>query len=210
MLRWTAAPFVLAIAVLPAAAQIGNPGFMGADTRFDEPGVPAPHQTNNSDRLFARLIAAGGMAEVEFGRLSQDRAEADAVKDFGRLMVEDHTTAGDKLKSLAEEARIPLPDKPDPDHARMREKLEQLEGEAFDTAYIEGQIVDHVKTVQLLAWEIDSGQDAQLQRFAAETLPTVLHHLQLARQVHSELTGSVPRDTLAAAEADDQEQDPAR
>ncbi|MDX3928251.1 MAG: DUF4142 domain-containing protein [Shinella sp.] len=197
MRRWIITLVSLPLGAFSAAAQIGNPGFMGADTRFSEPGVPAPHQTNNSDRLFARLIAAGGMAEVDFGRLAADRAEAGAAKDFARLMVEDHTAANDKLKSLAEAAKIPLPDKLDPDHVRMRENLEPLNGRTFDIAYIEGQIVDHIKTVQLLEWEINSGEDAELQRFAAETLPSVLHHLELARNVHAELTGSTVRTALS-------------
>jgi hypothetical protein len=33
----------------------------------------------------------------------------------------------------------------------------------LDIAYISGQIADHQKTVQLLEWEIGSGQDADLQ-----------------------------------------------
>jgi putative membrane protein len=60
-------------------------------------------------------------------------------------------------------------------------------------AYIKDQIVDHQKTALLLEWEINSGEDAQLQRFAADTLPDVLHHLQAAQTIHAELTGAAIR-----------------
>ena len=51
-----------------------------------------------------------------------------------------------------------------------------------------GQVVDHQKTAQLLDWEIDAGQNAALQRFAAETLPTVLEHLGMARGIVEQLS----------------------
>jgi hypothetical protein len=48
----------------------------------------------------------------------------------------------------------------------------------------------HQKTVQILLWVIASGENADLQRFASGTLPDVLHHLQLAQNLVSQLTGA--------------------
>ena len=185
----------LSFAVLPVSvvmAQIGNPAGMAPDTRFEAPGKPAPNQTNYQDRLFAKLTAAGGMAEVEFGNLAAEKAGNSGVKDFAQRMVEDHGKANDTLKGLADASKIPLPDELDPDHQRQRAELEKLEDAEFDLAYMRGQIVDHQKTVQLLIWEIGSGQDAEIQRFAAATLPTVLRHLEMARDLTAELTNQPP------------------
>ncbi len=176
-----------------AAAQIGNPAGMGADTRMSEPGVPAPHQTNNADRLFAQLLAAGGMAEVELGRMADGKAKADSVKDFAATLVRDHSDANSKLKDLAEAAKIPLPEELHPDHQVVRDRLEKLDGDAFDVAYIKAQIVDHQKTAQLLAWEINAGEDGDMQRFAASTLPIVLDHLRKAQEINAALTGAAVR-----------------
>jgi len=41
--------------------------------------------------------------------------------------------------------------------------------------------------------EISNGQDAQLQQFASETLPSVLHHLQAVQALLAELTGAAPQ-----------------
>ncbi|RWM85344.1 MAG: DUF4142 domain-containing protein, partial [Mesorhizobium sp.] len=57
---------------------------------------------------------------------------------------------------------------------------------------------DHQKTVQLLEWEIGSGQDADLQHFASETLPTVLEHLKLARDIKAELASQAIADATSA------------
>ena len=121
-----------------------------------------------------RLVAEGGLAEVTFGELAAGRASAAAVSDFARRMVDDHTAANETLAGIAEASEIPLPDALNAEHAWMRDRLEGLEGAAFDLEYMRGQVVDHQKTVQLLVYEIGQGQNGELQRFAAATLPTVL------------------------------------
>jgi len=177
-------------------AQFGNPAGLAPDTRMQSPGVLAPNQTNTQDRLFAQLATAGGSAEVAFGKLAGDKAQNPAVKDFARMMIDDHGAANKKLMDVADKSKIPLPDTLDKDHEKLRQELIKLDGAKFDLAYIRGQVVEHQKTAQLLEWEIGSGEDAELQRFAVETLPTVFHHLEVARDLVAELTGP------ASAQAD--------
>lgn len=185
-----AAALALAFAALPALgfAQIGNPGFMAPDTRFDARGLPEPHQPNANDILFAQLVAEGGMAEVALAELAAERAGAGAVGEFARRMIEDHSAANDRLAGLAEASGIPLPDGLNPEHQAMRDRLEGMEGAGFDLAYMRGQVVDHQKTTQLLIWEISDGQDGELQRFAAAMLPTILDHLRQAREIVADLS----------------------
>jgi len=179
----------IGLVLLPgyAAAQFGNPAGMAPDTKMEAPGKPAANQTNYQDRLFAQLVTGGGLAEVDVGKLAAGRAGHDSVKAFANRMVDDHGDANGKLKDAAEKSRIPLPDGPDPDHKKLRADLEKLDGTAFDRAYMQAQIVDHQKTVQLLIWEIGSGEDADIQGFAKRTLPTVLEHLQMARDIQVQL-----------------------
>jgi putative membrane protein len=186
---------VSSIAVLltiPAWAQEGNPAGMSPGTPQAAPGVPAPNQPNQPDRLFVHEATIGGMAEVELGKLAEQKGHNDAVKDFARRMVEDHTKANDRLMSLAKQDGVVLPDVLDREHRTMRTELEKSSGAEFDRAYIQGQVQDHQKAAQLLEWEIGSGQDTQLKSFAAETLPVVLQHLQMARNLQAQMTGKVP------------------
>jgi len=171
------------LAVPPALAQFGNSGFLAPDTKMEKPGVPAPHQPNNTDVLFVMLVGEGGLAEVSLGNIVKERSRSDAIEVFAARMVSDHSKANDRLKSLAESAGLAMPSELNAEHKDMQAKLEKMEGAEFDLAYISGQVVDHVKAAQLLAWEIDQGQDAALQKFAAETLPTVLEHLRMAQDL---------------------------
>jgi putative membrane protein len=52
-------------------------------------------------------------------------------------------------------------------------------------------IQDHQKTVNLLLWEIIFGQSAELTKYAADTLPTVMAHLEIAKQQHAALISAL-------------------
>lgn len=178
----------LALLPLPAAAQMGNPGFMAPDTRSDAKGVPAADQANTDDILFVQLVGAGGLAEVALAELARGKAASAAVKAFAERMAQDHGAANDRLAGAAKGAGIAVPEAPDAEHATLRDTLDRMDAATFDLAYMRAQVVDHQKTAQLLAWEIDAGQNAGLQHVAADALPVVLQHLAVARGVVEELS----------------------
>lgn len=186
--------FVLAAAFLlsagPVAAQIGNPGGAPPNPPGAQVNPAVAQEPNTQDRLFAMLAAAGGAAEVELGTLARGKATAAPAKDFAARMVADHSKANERLKSAAKAAGLTLPDKPDAEHEVIREALEKAPGTQFDRDYLTGQIGDHVKTAQLLAWEINAGNNPDLKRFAMETLPAVLDHLQMAREALARTTAT--------------------
>src|SRR6202035_1256356 len=61
------------------------------------------------DSAFYKHAAEGGIAEVELGSLAQQKSSNQSVKDFGAMMVKDHSAANDKLKAVAASKNISLP-----------------------------------------------------------------------------------------------------
>jgi putative membrane protein len=51
-------------------------------------------------------------------------------------------------------------------------------------------VTDHQKTAQLLEWEIGSGENAELQKFASDILPIVLEHSEMARRLKAKLSAT--------------------
>jgi putative membrane protein len=177
----------------PLHAQKGNPAFTEPETRQAAPGTPAAHETNPQDQLFAELAAMDGLAEVQLAELARGKSENADVKDFAASMVDDHGKANEDLAGLAKAARIRLPDAPGAEHRAAYTQLKGLDGGKFDLAYMRNQLQEHQKAATLLEWEINSGQDAALQRFASQTLPVVLRHLEMAQKVKASLTQTASR-----------------
>jgi putative membrane protein len=149
---------------------------------------PAKHASAANDASFVKQAAEGGMLEVAKGKLAAQKASHDAVKQFGQKMVDDHTKAGDELKSIASGKSISLPgDTPTPPMQALLAKMEKLEGAAFDRAYVDDQIRDHEKTVALFEREAKTGKDAELKAFAEKTLPTLKEHLAMVRDLKTKL-----------------------
>lgn len=135
------------------------------------------------DATFYKHLAEGGIAEVDAGNLAAEKATDPKVKDFGAMMVKDHTAVNDKLKTLAESKGIKLPTGAGATQMATEAKLKVLSGTTFDDSYIKGQVKAHQQTVALLKTEIASGQDADAKAFAQSILPTVQEHLKAAHSL---------------------------
>jgi putative membrane protein len=135
----------------------------------------------NADQKFVHDAAMGGMAEVELGRLAQQKGSSEQVKSIGEKMVEDHGKANDELKSLAASKKITLPAALDATHKAEVDRLSKLSGQAFDRAYLQGLLRDHQKDVAEFRKQSQSGKDAEVKAWAAKTLPTLETHLKLVQ-----------------------------
>jgi len=204
MIRVLTVCAVMALLVAsPAWAQqagTGNPAGASPGTPQKPPGTPAMNQPNDADATFVRAIAIGGRAEIAFAQLAEQRTQVPGIRQFAQLMVQDHTKANNRLMELARPAGLPIPEELDQDHRTERASIEGLSGAAFDNAYLRGQITDHQQSVQLLEFEIGSGQDRALKQFAVETLPIVMRHLTLAQALAAETTGAATRELPSSRE----------
>jgi putative membrane protein len=144
-------------AAIAVAQTLPNAAFIEPNTPGMETGKLAPNHLSGSDKLFMRQAAIGGRAEVELGKLAQQKGNAEAARDFGKRMVSDHSEAYDQLMRLHQDADASIPKEPDPEHERIRDELNKASGKDFDLTYLASQIQDHQKTVKLLLWEISFG-----------------------------------------------------
>jgi len=135
------------------------------------------------DASFYKTLAQGGIAEVEAGKLAQQKGADPKVKDFGAMMVKDHSAANEQLKALAAGKGIDLPGSSSTSQMAAKAKLEVLSGGTFDKSYVEDQVKAHRETVELLKKELATGQDPDAKAFAQKVLPTVESHLRAINQI---------------------------
>jgi putative membrane protein len=178
----TPAPIValtLALAALPAAAQQASKANLS-------------HQ----DRNFAEHAMAGGMAEVQMGKLAEQHAQSEAVKSFGQRMVSDHSQANQKLSDATAGLGLSPPKDLPRDQRRNIDKLSKLNGAEFDRAYMATMIDEHKKDLSEFRKQAEKGDNATLKDLAQQTVPTLEQHLQLAEDTQARLhaqQSQVPR-----------------
>lgn len=137
-----------------------------------------------TDASFVQEAGVGGLAEVELGRLAVQKARDDRIRQFGQKMIDDHSKANDALKQAASQEGLSVPSSLDDKHKQTLNKLEKLSGAQFDTAYAKEMVRDHKEDVKLFEKQSKAGSSA-VQKFAADTLPTLKNHLQMAEELGS-------------------------
>jgi putative membrane protein len=142
---------------------------------------------NSTDRTFVTKAAQGGLAEVELGQMAEQKASNDAVKNFAKRMVADHTKSNNELKSQVQQMGVSLPTTIDAKAQSEKDRLSKLSGSEFDKQYIQHEIQDHRQDISEFQKQANSGGDETLRSFASKTLPTLQEHLQLAEQANSQL-----------------------
>ncbi len=140
---------------------------------------------SSADSAFVMKAASGGMLEVELGKVAQEKGSSQAVKDFGKKMVDDHSKANDQLKQVASQKNITIPSDMMPKDKAMLTKMSALSGKAFDKAYISDMVGDHKKDVAAFQKEANSGKDSDIKNFASQTLPTLQEHLKMIQDLAS-------------------------
>lgn len=144
-------------------------------------------EVSTSDVTFAKKAATGGMMEVALGKLAAEKGTKAEVKEFGQTMVADHGQAGEKLKTIATEKHITLPEKLGPSHQEMVDKMAKLEGAAFDQEYVTNMVADHEKDLVEFKMEAGHSKDAELKAFAAEKSIMVQMHLDKIKMIKASM-----------------------
>jgi len=132
---------------------------------------------NKEDSAFVMEAAQGGMMEVQAGRVAQQNAQNQRVKDFGGMMVTDHSKANDELKSLVSGRGINLPDSMPASKKKEVDALNKMQGSAFDKHYVSMMVEDHQKDVAKFKKESTTANDPQLKTWVTNTLPVLQKHL---------------------------------
>jgi putative membrane protein len=146
-------------------------------------GSSGAGSVSGGDREFVMMAAQANAAEIATGDLAQRNAGSDAVRQYGRRMIQDHGMASKELEAIASKLGITPPKQPDPKHQADAQMLAKLNGAEFDRQYGAHMLKDHEMTIALFEKQSRAGDNAELKQFATKTLPILQEHLKLARML---------------------------
>jgi putative membrane protein len=189
----------LLAAVAPASAQTQQQRAQGAQSQtgsppMADPAAPAAGTSATGSRAaaltaaaFARTAAMSDLYEMEASRLADQRSQNAQVKQFAQHMLRDHQKTTDELKGLLPQIQgvsaSQLPTSLDQQHQALVQQLQGAQGAQLDRLFAQQQIQAHQTAVELFRAYAQSGDNAQLKQWAAQTLPSLEEHLRQAQQL---------------------------
>jgi putative membrane protein len=135
---------------------------------------------STQDARFVMQASAGGMAEVMMGQLAMQRGQTQAERNFGQMLVTDHTRADRQLMGIAQTVMLKPAPGPNAMQQAMYQQLQNAPADQFDAMFNHGMIRAHERTIALFKMEAHTGHNPQLRQFAANTLPVLYKHLRTA------------------------------
>jgi putative membrane protein len=173
----------------PAGASEGV-GASGVTVQNDE-RKPAPSAALDDGQIVA-ITAAANTAEIEQGRLAQEKASDPRVRDFGAMMVDHHGEARqDQQKLSVGPTQSTDAQRMERDAEDALRSLKQKKGKDFDLAYLQLQIDEHRKVRDELQDKLlPSAKDSGVKAYLEDIKPKVESHLAQAERLQEELNGT--------------------
>lgn len=176
------------------SCQPANKGKEMADTTTKDHTVVDTSKAPDSGRsengiqasMFIEKAALGGMMEIDLGKLASKKARDFKVKDFGKLMEQDHTKIAASLKELSSAKGLKLPASLSAENLLHIQKMSKMATDRFENVYMKMMVEDHKKDIELFKGAINS-TDALISDFARKFLPVLESHREKALKIRAHL-----------------------
>jgi putative membrane protein len=124
------------------------------------------------DKNFLIGAASSGGWEIATGRVAEQKAQSSATKEIAARMIADHSKTNKELVDLGNKKGLGI---------STDVKAQHIAAEDFDKGYLNLLVQDHQEESSLFEKEAKSGDDADIKKWAAKTLPTIKQHLALVK-----------------------------
>ena len=140
---------------------------------------------------YVTAAAEADQFEIQEGQLAATRAQGPKLRDFGQMMVRDHTATSQALAAAAARSGLGAPPTAlRSEQQQMLDKLQAAKGADFDRLYLSQQVQAHQEALSLQTAYADGGADSNLKSAAIAAVPVIRRHLDLVRQLSTSPGGS--------------------
>jgi putative membrane protein len=163
-------------------------------TTTDTSAMAASSTTSGgwTDANIFALLDEANAADSSEGAIAATKGTSAAVRNFGKLMVSDHHKLRVQGEALAKKLKVtPTPPSDDTIVADAQKEMDNLnstaKGKDFDKAYIDGQVDDHKKVLDLAVKAMAQAQSTELKNLIQKATPTIQSHLDKAEAIQKTL-----------------------
>lgn len=140
-----------------------------------------------SDTEFLLAAASSNELEVQLGQLAAQQASADAVKQYGQMMVDHHTSAIQEQSALNTQLDVRPSAAIMPMHQQLVDRLKDKSGPDFDKRYLDVMKTAHKLDITMFEAKEKRADNAAVQAMAAKMLPTLRDHLEEAKTLEKQV-----------------------
>lgn len=183
LLKRFAGTTLLAAALLAgtAPAQAQNPTKKAEKINKKRSKALADGSTYTKEQLkydseFAVAAASANMLEVALGKLAQQKAIVQEVKDWGKKMEQEHTEAEQKLEAITVKNSIVLPTMMSTEDRAIYDDVDDRKYLGFDKKYLRDLKDLHERTIKRYAEAATKLTNPELLAYATEMLPKLRAH----------------------------------
>ncbi|MCW8278616.1 DUF4142 domain-containing protein [Pseudomonas sp. PCH199] len=148
-------------------------------------GLSASSAFAQTPTEFINDASAKEVAEIEASRLAHQKSESKEVKDYTIVVINDRTTANQRLAKIARQLDLPVAPREEVVDKAKALMPEVMEGASFDEAYAASQVKTTEEAIEQLEQTAQTTDVPQIKAFAEETLPKLQNHLQMAKALQA-------------------------
>ena len=164
------------------------------------PASSALGTTPSSEMILAELHMAN-QAEIEMGKMAEQKAEDKEVKKFGKHMVKAHTEMDQEAQSWARKNKLTIASPPQDDShqaamqkmQQTRQRLESLSGAEFDRAYMLAMAEDHANDLNKVRTFEHQATNKSLEKLLEKVRKEIASHKREADKLVQKLGATATR-----------------
>lgn len=182
----------LASAVLFAACTSQESRDVTAETIPSASATEASAAPKLDDATIVAIFDAANTADIETGQLAAERGASKEVRDFGAMLVHDHTAVRQRGRDLAGRLGVtPTPPAGDASAAAHTQAMTQLrskQGVEFDKAFLEHEVAFHQGVIDAVqSTLLPAIQNAEVKQLVVEVAPAFEAHRLAAANLRSKI-----------------------
>lgn len=134
-----------------------------------------------AQQAFMTQAIQGDLAEVQMGKLAQQKGATQQAKSFGQILTNDHQANEQKANQVAKQIGVTPPTSPSAEQKSDFDRLSKLSGEAFDRQFAAMMVEGHRKNIS--EFRREARVNNAVGQYAKQTLPTLEKHLRAAERL---------------------------
>jgi putative membrane protein len=162
------------------------------------PPVSSALGTTPAPEMMLADLHLSNAAEIELGKIAEQRGQSKDVKTFAKHMVSAHTGMDRDAQTWAKQHRLTIGTPPqDPERQAklqaLEQKLQALGGAEFDRSYMQAMVDDHTSVLNKVKTFEQQATDQSLHKLLQSASKQIADHKKDAERIRQKLDSTAAR-----------------